>query len=491
MKPVNATTEHSADRRRKYRFRALSNILAASFLAITLTVTIGLLAIRFNFSIELPLADQTRLSERTYDILAATRGDLTITCYLERDHQLYRPVIRLLKGLRAAAANAGGASLKIVWVDPRRDLISATKLAQADIPVNTLIFEGHSRRKVIPVAMLLTEAGANNRKLFAGESMCAAVLAQLGRETAPIVYWLTGHGEIQADDYDPLSGGSDLAREMRREGFELRSFTCWEAHRIPQDADILMAAGPRRALTADERGAIEEYLQKGGRLLYLVAPGAEIGLEAVVARWGINITQYTATSPRTLHGQDIVISTYGSHEITRNFRNTATVFAAPRCLTAETTETNTVDRPIVTLLAVTGSDGWGDTSDTPPFHFDPATDKIGPVAVAAVAERGGSAGADVAFQATRIAVFGETAFAANELLGARSGANRDLLINVLNWLCDNTTGMASSSGGGTPLTTGFDRRGWQVFTAILTIGIPATVAGLGLIIVMLRRAGER
>jgi hypothetical protein len=494
--PPPPTRKKNPGRRGTRRAWARVNSLAASTLAVVLAVLVSLLAIRLDWSFELPLAGTPRVSARTRDMLARTEGTLRVTCYVDRNHALLRPVARLLKGLQAAAAMAGGGVIEIVTVDPRRDLAAATRLAHLDTPPNTLIFEGHGRRMVVPVADLQTRPSstdaASRPARFTGESVCAAVLAQLGRAAPPVVYWLVGHGELALEDYSPLMGASDLAREIRRDGYELRPLACWETHRVPADADVLIVAGPRRALAAEERGAIEEFLSRGGRLLFLAPPDGETGLEAILDHWGVRVTCFTAVTPRTLFGQGAVIVHYGEHPATRNFRNTVSIFAAPRCLVAgERTATNGVDRTRVTLLALTGPDGWADATPAPPYRFDAAVDLPGPVAVAATAERGGAAGSDVAFRPTRIAVFGESAFAANELLGARSGANRDLLLNVLNWLAGIDAATAPSTGGDAVLTTGLDQRGWLVLAVLLAMGMPLVVLAFGVLVVAIRMAGER
>lgn len=486
---------HSGGRGRR-RVWAGANSLLASLLAVLLAGLVCLLAIRLDIVFEISLVGTPCVSARTRDMLSRTEGKLRVTCYMERNHALLRPVVRLLKGLHAAAATAGGGTLEIVTVDPRRDLAAATRLAHLDTPPNVLVFEGHGRRIVVPVDDLLSHVSSTAAHVkttrFTGEAICAATLAQLGRSTPPIVYWLVGHGELALDDYNSLTGASDIAREIRREGYELRALVCWETHRVPADADALIVAGPRRTLASEERGAIEEFLSRGGRLLFMAPPDGETGLETIVDHWGVRVTPFIAVTPHTMFGQDAVIMRYGDHPATRNFKNTATIFAAPRCIVAgQRTDTNGVDRTRVTFIALTGSDGWAEATPLPPYRFDAAMDLPGPVAVAATAERGGGASADVAFRPTRIAVFGEVAFAANELLGARSGANRDLLLNILNWLTDTNMATAPSTDGEAVLVTGFDRRSWLIFAGTLVLGVPLMVLVFGVLVVIMRRAGER
>jgi hypothetical protein len=468
---------------------------AAAALTVAAAIAVTAVAIRLNAVWELPLGGPRRVSERTREILARTTESVRITCFIAAGHPARRPVVRLLGGLRAAASRAGGrAPLAVVVVDPRRDLAEARRLIDKGVAPDALVFEGSGQCLVVGADEMMTVAprasGAETR-LFAGESFCAAAIERLGRGGAPVVYWLTGHGEAATGDYDPQTGYSDVAREITRNGFELRDLRLWETKGVPGEAAALVVAAPQHAVAPEEAGWIQDYLNKGGRLLYLAPSRGRSGLEEVLARWGLVITPFRTISTRTLSGGDRVITAYGDHPITRRFGNTATVFLEPWCIgTASFGDVQGADRIRVTALAQTADDGWGEAGTEAPPRFEPATDIAGPVVVAAAAERGGGASADLGFKPTKVVAVGEASFVSNGMLGMRLNANRDLALNMLNWLTGIDAAAQPSLGGDAALACGLDRAGWmRVIFWVVGILPGAVLLVGGVVAIRRRRAG--
>jgi hypothetical protein len=465
-----------------------AHLAVSALVAVALAVLVNLLAIRLNVTREEAFTVSRPVSARTREILARAQGPLRVTCFLDQRHPLFRPAGRLLRGFRAVAAQRGNATIEISYVDPRRDLVMASSLAAAGVPPNALVFEARGRRIVVPASDLAaTNAAAH--PVFRGETVCAAAIARLARAEAPVVYWLSGHGEGGMADYDPLLGFTTIAREIRHEGYDLRPLELWSAKGIPADAEALVVAGPPRSLAAEEQAWIEAYLTRGGRLLYLANPLHASGLEPTLERWGVRVTPWIAVSRETLSGHDTVILRYGDHPITRSLTNSATVFLSSRCiLPAAAADAAGADRVHFTALALTGSEGWGTrAADGLPRLFDPREDLAGPVAVAAAVERGGAAGPDIALQPARLVAIGESAFVANGTLATRSSANRDLFINALNWLTGIESGTGVSGGGDAALWTGLDRNGWMRFTLLAAGVLPAGLLLVALAIHLLRR----
>lgn len=475
-------------------------LLWSSFTAVALGAVLTFLAIllacRLDLSWEVPVSKVLLVSERTRDILADTQGSIRISCFMDRRHPMFRPVSRLLRGLRKASRSVAGADIVINYVDPRWDLVRAGQLVSLGVPENTLLFERQHRRIVVTLddmvmkqSLLLAKAEGKKSDsqelgVFRGESVCAAAISRL---TLPyersVVYWMTGHGEVRLDDYDELHGFSDIARELMRNGFETKPLALPGLSQIPDDCHVLVIAGARYALKAEEVRMVDAYLQRGGRLLYMAVPRVTTGVEELLEKWGIRVTSFVAASRRTLSGSEIVVTSFGDHVITRNLKNASLVFGYAACLQAVgqaadggTAAAGSADQPRVTLLARTDSDGWGESSpDVYPRTFDAQTELRGPVAVAAVSERGGTISKDVAFKPTRLCVIGETDFVMNGTLASRANANRDLFMNVVSWLAGVDTGTAPSLGGDATLVTGFARRQWIVFMVWSAAIVPGCV----------------
>lgn len=464
--------------------------LLAIFLAAVLAGLAIALAYRLNMTWEVPVGNVHLVSERTRDILADTQGAIKIACFMDRRHALFRPVSRLLKGLRQASRSVAGADIAIEYVDPRWDLTRAGQLASWGVQENALVFERQRRRIVVSVDEMLAKpsslreggeqsarGGAEAAGVFRGEMICASAVARLSLPyERSLVYWLQGHGEARYDDYDELKGFSDIAREVKRNGFEIRPLTLAGLGQIPADCHVLVVAGPRYAMAAEELGLIEAFLQRGGRLMVLVSPRVASGLEPLLEKWGVRLTPFIAASNKTLSGQDVVVNAFADHVVTRSLGNASVVFGFPVCLEAATDSSAAVaaDRPKVTLIARTDGEGWGEAHpEVYPRHFDAQSELRGPVAVAAVSERGATVSKDVAYKPTRVCVIGETDFVMNGALATRANANRDFFLNAVSWLAGIDTGSATSLGGDATLVTGFSRWQWVVFALWSAGGLPA------------------
>ena len=476
--------------------RVKGSLRISSFVAVALgavlTALVVMLAYRLDLSWELNVSKTPQVSERTRSMLADTQGTIRITCFMNRQHPMFRPVSRLLRGLKQAARSVAGADIAIHYVDPRWDITRAGQIAAQGVPENALLFERQRRRVIVTLEEMLTqrqlaqpreEADADHRRgslgVFRGESVCAAAISRLALpfERATI-HWLQGHGEARFDNYDDLHGFSDIARELKRSGFDLKALSLPGLNKLPDECQVLVIAGARYALAAEALNLLDAFLQNGGRLLYLAAPRTTTGAEAMLAKWGIDLKPYLAVSPQTVSGNEVVITAFADHAVTRNLQNASVVFGYATCLGAltEPTATAGADLPKVTLLAQTDESGWGETEpDAFPRKFNARTDLPGPVAVAAVSERGGTVARDVAFRPTRICVIGETDFVMNGMLASRANANRDLFMNAVSWLAGVDMGSASSMGGDATLVTGFTRREWVIFMAGSAGAVPLGV----------------
>jgi len=480
-----------------------SQLMLTSLLAMALAVVFSVLVLtlfaQFDFSTELPISGVRTVSERTRRTLMESEGSVKISCFMERQHKMFRPVSRLLKGLQQASMSVAGVTIQVEYVDPRWDLVRAGQLASYGVPVNALLFERQRRRVVVTLDEMISlprlqsaeqersrETRQGSEGVFRGEMVCVAAISKLAKpQERPIVYWLQGHGEGRHDDYDTLRGFSDISRLMTRDGYDVRPLTLAGSTGIGDDCRVLVIAGTSRLLAPEERTWIATYLQRGGRMLYMVAPRQKSGLEPLLEAWGIRVTSLIATSPRTLTGQDVLVNTFAPHPTTLELRNASVVFGAPVCLElVSNTRPKEGDRPQALALALTDEQGWGESEpEMLPRQFNPQRGELkGPVTVVALSERGAFVAKDVAYTATRICVIGESDFVMNGTLGYRANANRDFLLNVLSWLSGLDAVTASSLGGDAMLVTGFERRDWYVLMGWAVAGLPLLFLWIGLLL---------
>ncbi len=458
----------------------------AALLALVFVVLLTFVMLYLNPAFTLPVGSVGWVSERAQESVGRLTKPVKATCFMAVGHVAHKPTMRLLRGLRVASLEGAGRELEIAFVSPQRDLAAARELIAAGVSPDSLVFDDGNRRVVFSAEELFVpdNSGAEDGGMvFMGEAMCVAALERLGRSRDEKLYWLDGHGEARIDDYDPNSGYSDIAREIIHSGFSLVSLSLAEVKEVPADAAALLILSPRFEVTSEEAALIQEYLNKGGRLLYLASLNGESGLEDVLSRWGVVMTRYRAVDSRTIMGGDLVITSYGDHKITTGFKDVATLFGVSWCIeTVSFGVDMAADRIRTTVLAQTSAKGWGEAAGSEaPLRYDAERDMLGPVTVAVAAERGGGTAADLGFRATRIVVIGDGLFASNGRLGRRYSANRDFTLNAVNWLTEIEAATKTSLGGDMALVSGLDRNGWMKVLLWFSGVLPGAVLVLGFV----------
>lgn len=480
-------------RRGTLRQLATGSYFATAFaLATLLLVMANLIAVRLDGTVTFPGA-RHELSPRTVELLSSLSGDISCTVILPRNDAIYPPLRQMLLGFRDAAAP--NANLSLDFLDPHSNLArAADAVRRYGAKGWSVIFDDGRRHEIVPCEALV-ETRANDTEglvrahravtRFLGEQVCATALSKLAHPESPVLCALSGHGERDFASYDPLTGYSDFAREIAREGYDLRELNADEAG-IPPECDLLVVAGPRFAPRQPEMSAIAEYLEKGGRLLLLLdrsdaTPGA---WEPLLNRLGLKCANLTAIGADTLGGYNLLSDNFGDHPVARYLDHSAVYFVNPQIIDPAPAGNGAAGPQASVVVAAPGK-AWGESNpDILPRHYDKDVDRKGVLPLVLAVEGPGSSA--LGLQPFRAVVIGDSNFAANSLLEGGSTANRDLLLNAVSWL----TGRggpptASSAAEGAALRLAISRkrqiRFWVrsvVLWPLLTILIGGAMAGI-------------
>lgn len=401
----------------------------------------------------------TVLSERARAALADTAGSVAITGILPKESAAALPVGRLLRALAQASRAVAGAAIEVAYVDPRLEPAAAAQLMAQGAEGTGLLLRRAGRSVFVPERALLAESGGYDPA--EAEGALVAALARLSRIDGVTVGWLTGHGEQSLAGTDPIAGFSGLRRTLENEGFRIRELALDAAApdaAVPADLGALVVMGPRYPVTAPERALLADWLERGGRLFLALPPSGDAGLGALLERWGIQAGTFPRRPIRgTEGGAGLTKALSAEHPVTRELAGLAQLtFVAPRALATAEVPRGVAVTPLVRMEAWASADAAARTNET--------------VAVMLAAERGGTAGSDLAFRPGRLIVAGETAFAENRYVLNHATANRDLLSNAMRWL----TGLSGSGarGGAGVLRVGQDRRAWRTDFLVVALGVP-------------------
>lgn len=252
-------------------------------------------------------------------------------------------------------------------------------------------------------------------------------LLKLMSPSERVIYLLKGHGERDEKDVSE-KGFAQVAARLESENYTIRELQLSYAL-IPDDATLILLAGPTTDLLDSEINQLQDFLSKGKSLLILLDPaeGEFPKLGNFLSRYGVEVKNDTVIDKLSrLFGADYlipVITRYGKHAITDGF-NVASFLPVARSVVQGSPDEDGV---LVTELAFTSEGSWAERSmdqmQAGEVSYD-EDDLAGPISLA-VAVESSKTGA-------RLVVVGDSDFASNAHLFL--SGNKDFAMNIVAWL---------------------------------------------------------
>ena len=265
------------------------------------------------------------------------------------------------------------------------------------------------------------------------------------------VYFTDGHGEKDTTSSE-RDGYNTIVQALGRENYTTDKLVLAQKGAVPDDATVVVVAGPKTDFFPQEIDALKAYLAKNGKLLLLLDPPSRVdsqpltNLIALAHDWGINVGNdvvVDVSGMGQLFGASEAVpvaAQYPSHPITERFR---VMTAYPLSRSATPVEGG-VNGHTALPLVNTSDRSWAESDvqgllTSKKIALDPGKDKPGPITLASAVT--GAAPLDPAKPPekpegpkpeARLVVFGDSDFASNSVLGIEG--NRDIFMNALGWL---------------------------------------------------------
>ena len=411
---------------RQARFGTLA---AASILVVFgILAAINYLSTRHNKRWDLTAAHQFSLADQTKKVLKDLKEPVKIRVFARSDE-----FQRFRDRLDEYAYQSKQVSTE--YIDPEKRPGVAQQLGVTAL--GTIVFE---------------YKGRNEKVTSDREQELTNALIKVIQGRQPKVYFTQGHGEKDTANADG-GGYSKIAARLTSGNFIVDKVVLAQQGAVPDDADVLVIAGPKADFLAPEIDAVKAYLAKGGRVLLLLDPVLKAdqpqpaALQGLAREWGIepdNDIILDISGMGRLLGTDEsvpVAASYPAHPITENF-NLMTAYPLARSMTPIEGGANgrTAQR-----LVETSRNSWGETNLKSLTGGQPAKmeddDKKGPVSLAAAvsapapvtpAPKDPTKDGDNPTPAeTRLVAIGDSDFAGSHI--GVSG-NADLFLNTIDWL---------------------------------------------------------
>lgn len=413
---------------RQARFGTLA--VASILVVLGILAAINYLSSRYNKRWDLTAARQFSLSDQTKKVLQDLKEPVKVRVFARSDEfQRYRD--------RLDEYTYQSKQISAEYIDPEKKPGVAQQLGVTTL--GTVVFE---------------YKGRNEKATSDGEQELTNALIKVIQGRQPKVYFTQGHGEKDTANGD-RGGYTAITTGLTSGNFIVDKVVLAQQGAVPDDADILIIAGPKNDFLAPEIDAVKAYLAKGGKVLLMLDPVLKadqpqpVLLQALARDWGIDVGNdivLDVSGMGRLLGTDEsvpVAASYPAHPVTENF-NLMTAYPLARSVTPVE---GGVNGHTAQKMVETSRNSWGETNlkslgGGEPAKMDEA-DRKGPVSLAAAVSAPAATPAAPPAEPkkdgetpkpaeTRLVAIGDSDFASNAAI--RITGNQDLFLNTVNWL---------------------------------------------------------
>ena len=449
---------------RQVRFGATATLY--TIVVIAILVLVNWLGNRYNKAIDTTSNKRFTLSQETQKVVKGLKQNATIT-YFDKSSGFDQA-----KGILDRYKNLSS-KVRVDYIDYQKQPTVAKEYG--------LRFPGTA---YVAIGSRREEAKSLNE-----EGITGAFLKDLkGVRRVCIV---SGSQEHSLDETGS-NGLSQFKNVLDRDNYQSQAITLIDKTAVPSDCNVLVVAGPQNDYTPNEVTAIKNYVQSGGRAMFLMDPPLDFGhehiaqnngLKDLLQSWGVTLENDLVLEENPMgqlfgFGPEIpLVSSYGTQPIVSDLKNSFTGFPVSRSMQIKNADKTTVeklfstsDRAIATTNLTTNEVNPSDPSN-----------KKGPFILGAA----GTYNTGKSNDQGRFVVVGSSGFLDNAMIGFQ--ANRDLALNSVNWLSSDEDLISIRPKEAEDRRLNVNQRQMNVFAYTDLIAIPLIIIIGGVAIFLKRR----
>lgn len=269
---------------------------------------------------------------------------------------------------------------------------------------------------------------------YASEEEILKGLLRLLNPESSAVYFLTGHGERDMQQ----GGDSSMTRAvgtLEGKNYTVKPLNLLVDNQIPEDARVIVIAGPIKPVSAEEVELLKKFVDDGGSLIVMEDPSAltDFGTENdplanfLASEWGITFNDDIVIDLNSPQPTTAASAYYNpGHPVTVNMNNLVSFYPFSRSLNAPAEG----EGVMLTPLVQTNERSWGETDFASLSQGGQVglndNEMVGPLVLAVAGENPTTGG--------RVVIFGTSEFAVDQIFD-RYG-NGDMFINSVDWAAE-------------------------------------------------------
>ena len=234
-------------------------VMSVIFIAVVIVINMIVSTIPSKYS-EIDISSQKLYSigDETKEMLKDLEKDVTIY-QIAQSGSKDENIANLLKKYEDESKH-----IKVEQKDPVVNPKFVSQYTSDDLSANSLIVVCGDRNKVIDYNNMYEtsidyQTYSSQTTGFDGEGQITSAIGYVTSENLPVLYTVEGHGEKDMD--------SSIKEDIEKANMDIKSLNLLTEGSVPDDADCLFIDSPSTDFSSDEKDAIIEYLENGGKAM--------------------------------------------------------------------------------------------------------------------------------------------------------------------------------------------------------------------------------
>ena len=234
-------------------------VMSVIFIAVVIVINMIVSTIPSKYS-EIDISRQKLYSigDETKEMLKDLEKDVTIYQIAQSGSE-DENIANLLKKYEDESKH-----IKVEQKDPVVNPKFVSQYTSDDLSANSLIVVCGDRNKVIDYNNMYEtsidyQTYSSQTTGFDGEGQITSAIGYVTSDNLPVLYTVEGHGEKDMD--------SSVKEDIEKANMDIKSLNLLTEGSVPDDADCLFIDSPSTDFSSDEKDAIIEYLENGGKAM--------------------------------------------------------------------------------------------------------------------------------------------------------------------------------------------------------------------------------
>lgn len=451
-------------------------------IVIVLVVVLNLVVNKMDITVDLSSDQKYTLTEDTKKLVGGIKDKIKLYYMCQEGNQTVQieKVLDQYNGL---------GTIEVIDKDPvvypnfAKEFVEDTEISNNDVIV---VNETNDKSKLVKSTEMLVEGmdytTYQSTYTLDVEGQITAAIQKVTTDSSVKLYYTSGHNETQMD--------SALTDIFNKSNIDYEELATASAEKVPEDCNILFINAPQYDFTEDEYQLISDYLQNGGKAMFLLNAVAANDMKnyyKLLSDYGVNVVDgYVSDAQGAMNANypTMLVPSTEEHEITADVGQSLVVLPVAKGMTTQSDVRSTLT---VTPILTTTESAYSKVDFTSQNVEKEEGDIDGPFGLGMVIEDTYTENTQGSGNATEIVVYGSGNFLASDFIADNQYGNRSMLVNSISYLAAASTDtqietLAIPTRNLSEESVTIQQGDRIFFTVMLVVLLPLTLLAIGFVI---------